>query len=142
MVPRATTKGRDAIRRVFRRRTPERPVVCVRLDNWHQDAVSRRALPPEAAGRTVDEIALDLGFAVAARFPEYVRFDFDDAEWTRVEEGGTITTTCRVGRHTMTSLAKRTPDMVAAVMALPMIVVFVLGQRYFVEGIRLGSVKG
>ena len=28
------------------------------------------------------------------------------------------------------------------VMTLPMILVFVAGQRYFVEGIRLGAVKG
>jgi ABC-type glycerol-3-phosphate transport system permease component len=27
-------------------------------------------------------------------------------------------------------------------MTIPMVIIFVLGQRYFVEGIRLGAVKG
>ena len=109
-----TTNGRDAICSVFNRHAPPRPIVCIRLDQWHQDAAHRKTLPPELAAKSVHEIARILGFPAAARFRGYLDFKFEAAHWTRSEADGSIVTTCRVGNHTMRSVERLTPDMVAA----------------------------
>lgn len=55
-----------------------------------------------------------LGFPVAARFRNCFQFRFEAAHWTRQEEDGYTTTTCRVSNHTLKSVEQLTPDMAAA----------------------------
>jgi len=63
------------------------------------------------------EITRLLGFPAAARFRGYFSFQFEAARWTRKDGDGCVTTICEVGNHTMTSVERLTPDMVAAGMS-------------------------
>ena len=108
------TNARDAICSIFNRNIPSQPIVCIRLDLWHKDAVHRNTLPGELTSKSVEEIARVLGFPAAARFRDYFQFAFDAAHWTRTQTKECITNTCRVGNHTMTSVERATPDMIAA----------------------------
>ena len=109
-----TANGRDAICGIFNRQAPPRPVVCIRLGQWYQDALHRNALPQEVAKRSLEEIARSLGFPVAARFRGYFNFEFEAGQWTREETDGCTITTCRIGNHTLTSVEQLTPDMASA----------------------------
>ena len=106
--------GRQAITDVFERKTPDRPVVCIRLEQWHKDALSRNTLPDEIAGLTLEEIQVRLGFAVAARFRGYATVEFECAECSRTEADGIITETIRGGGRELVSTSRLTPDMIAA----------------------------
>ena len=106
--------GRSDIVDLFERRPRRKPVVCLRLSSWLQDAKQRGGAPEAWLGMTEEELQLSLGFAVAARFRGYVNIEFPGARRTVTEEGGAITTTLELPGRTLTSVSRITPEMASA----------------------------
>lgn len=92
---------------------PDRMPVCVRMNLWYNDCVSRGALPDDVKGRSCDEVQDDLGFVRASRYlmrPE-IKFRSFPAVVTEPVEGETLETYRLPGR-TLTRRTRRTADMV------------------------------
>jgi hypothetical protein len=106
--------GRGAIAHVFGGGPPARPVVCVRMRLWHQDALARGALPDDVSGLTRHKLASHLGFAAAVRHREYLRFDFERAERRSRQEGDVTTDELVLPGRTLTTVSRATPEMVRA----------------------------
>ncbi len=105
---------RRAILNVFAREPNPKPVVCLRLNQWFADARANGRLPADVAGMTVQEIALHLGFAVAARFRDYMQVAFPSARVETQHDMGDVRKTIAIGGRTLTTVSRHTPEMAAA----------------------------
>jgi len=116
--------GREQIRMIFNGIIPVVPPVCIRMDLWHQDAVSRGTLPGEWAGLSVAAIEDRLGFCRSARFRTKPHLEFPEGWVQKTYSGCNHNTIYNFPGDTLRKVEGRTHDqeragMRAAVLKYP-----------------------
>ena len=98
---------RKRMQHVFRGLPSALPPVCMRLDLWYQDAVSRGVLPEAISGRRIEEIEDMLGFCRSARYLAHPRLVFPAGWVSQIASGDDVVTTYQFPRANLEKVERR-----------------------------------
>jgi hypothetical protein len=111
---RAVATRRQRILAAFAGQVQPQPPVSMRMDLWHQDAVSRGTLPSVWAGLDWPGIEDRLGFCRAARYRARPRLVFPAGWVTETDDGEYHRTTYRLPGGVLHKAERRTVDQIRA----------------------------